>query len=491
METDDSSPSIVEEPGPRPSFRFAVAAVIVVVAMLSVGVIVLELPTPVTMFCALLATIVIGLSLGFGYVDVQDMAFDTVRAALQPIFILIAVGAMIGTWIASGTVPTLVALGLEVLAPSYFLLGTLLFCVVVSVVTGTSWGTMGTLGVALMAVAAGMEIDLAAAAGAIICGSMFGDKMSPLSDSTNLSSAVAETDLMDHIRHMMWTTVPALTITAIIFAILDMSRHTDAGSSQSTDLMASKLGEYFEIGPVTLVPAIVVIVLLAIRKPAFSSISIAALIAVPFAVVLQGSSLSDAMAAMFDGYTMDSGNATLDGLLTAGGMAGMLETVLIMFIAVAMGGILAGTGVLQAILDQFVSVITTNRRLILSTIGVTLLSNAMTGSNSPAHVVSASLMRPLFDRFNLHRKNLSRILEDAATITGPVIPWNTAAVFAAGVLGVSTLTYLPYAYLSFLVPIFSALYGLIGFTIVTADGSRARIAAPADRVRSTKSDADR
>lgn len=472
MTLNDGSMNVPASPSRRPSYPYAILVVIVVVAMLSIGVTVLDLPTEVTMLCAFLTTIALALPVGYKYSEIQDFAFDAVRAALQPIFILIAVGAMTATWIASGTVPTLVTLGFEILSPNYFLVGSLLFCAVLSILTGTSWGTMGTLGVALIIIAGSMDIPLSAAAGAIVCGAIFGDKMSPLSDSTNLSTALADTNLMAHIRHMLWTNVPALMITAGIFLGIDLSHKGEQNALHTADALIANLEKYFSVGWVNLTPAVVVVVLLAMRKPAFVSIAIGALIAVPFAVVVQHQPLSEAMSVMFNGYSLDSGNKTLDDMLSSGGMEDMLGTVVIMLVAVAMGGVLGGAGILKTILDRFVRMISTSRRLILSTIAVTLLSNAMTGSNSPAHVVSASLMRPLFDRFNLHRKNLSRILEDAATITGPIIPWNTAAVFAAGVLGVSTLSYLPFTFLSILVPIISALYGLTGFTIVRADDTR-------------------
>lgn len=440
---------------------------------LATGVIILDVPIHVTMLLVFIIVSALSIPIGFGYDTVQGFAFDTVRTALQPVFILVAIGAMIGSWIASGAVPTMITYGFEALSPGHFLVGSLLLCTVVSVATGTSWGTMGTLGIALVAVSKGLDIPVETTAGAVVSGAMFGDKMSPLSDSTNLSSALAEVDLMVHIRHMLWTTIPAFLITASIFAYIDHSRHAKDGSTPGVDAMINDLHDNFSITPIALLPVLLVIALLVLRKPPFIAIALGAISAVPVTVLLQRDDLSLAMSVMQEGYTAHTGTKALDDLLSSGGMSSMGDTVVLMVLAVAVGGVLTGTGILQAILDRFVDKITSARRLVASTLTLTLFANLMTGSNSPAHVISASLMKPMFNRFGLHRKNLSRALEDAATITGPIIPWNTAAVFASGVLGIATVDYLPYAFLCFTVPAISFMYAVTGFTIVNARQERA------------------
>lgn len=465
-----SSESTRDSPASAVSFPYACLVLLTAILVITVGVIGLELPTNVVMLLVFVGVVALTIPVGFRYAEVQEFAFETIKSALAPILILIAIGAMIGSWIAAGVVPTMISYGFAAITPAHFLLGTLVLCTIVSVATGTSWGTVGTVGIALVAVAEGLDIPVAMAAGSVVSGAYFGDKMSPLSDSTNLSSAVADTDLMVHIRHMLWTTVPAFLITAGIFALMDAANAGEGTSAPGVDRMVSDLAETFTITPVALLPMLLVIVLLVLRKPPFVAIVIGAIAAVPVTVFVQDDGLASALAVMQEGYLSDTGNETLDGLLTAGGMVSMGETVVLMILAVAVGGVLSRTGILGVMLERVVRSITTPRRLVASTWFVTLFANMVTASNTPAHVVGATMMKPEFNRLGVHRRNLSRVLEDTATITGPIIPWNTAAVYVAGVLGVATTEYLPFAFLCLTVPLISLLYAITGFTLGTTPG---------------------
>lgn len=450
-----------------PSFWFAIIGLLAVFTVLGASVFVFQFPTVVAILLAFLTAIVIGLIARYSYEEIQTFAFDSVRQAMAPILILMGVGALIGTWITSGTVPTIVSLGLTYLSPEHFLVGSLLLCIVTSMVTGASYGTVGTVGIALVAVAHGMQIDLAPVAGAIVSGAWFGDKMSPLSDSTNLSSAMAQVDLMTHIRHLLWTTVPAIAISIGVFAFMDSQRAIDSAVTESSDQLAADLQAQFDTSIINLIPAVIVIVLLALRKPAFTSIIIGALSAIPFAVLNQQVNWTDAAASLGGGYTTESGNELLDKLLMQGGVDGMMPTIGIMILALAMVGVLSGTGIMGAILQRLIHIITNRRRLMMSSVGITLLTASMSNSSS-THVLCGNLLRPLYDRFGIHRKNLSRILEDCATCPTPLGPWIDSGVFISAALGVAVTSYAPFAIFCFLSPLISLFWAITGWTVKSA-----------------------
>lgn len=470
LQLDDPPEGSRNEPG----FSYALAVVAVDVVLLITGIVVLDLPSSVTIFFTYIATLALAIPITRSYRSAQDSAFDAIRHAQEAIFILLGVGALLGTWMVSGTIPTMIDIGLKAISPGYFLVTALLLCSIVSIATGTAFGSIGTVGVALVAVASGIGIPLGPTAAAIVCGSIFGDKLSPLSDTTNLAAAIAGAKLMDHVRHMLWTTIPAYLVTAAFFLFLDARRHKGSADLDKTDAMLATIEASFDVSIINLAPALVVIGLLLSRMPAFPSLILGAFAAIPFAIWNQGASFTDTMLAMFSGPTVSTGDLAMDELLSGGGVTNMLGTVVVIMLAVALGGLLGGTGILRAIIARFTGATKSVSRVVLSTLGITLLGNLVTASQTTAMVVGGTLMRPNFKKYNLQPKNLSRALEDAGTMTGFVIPWNTAAIFAVGVLGVSVGAYAPYAIFSYLTPVISAFYAITGFTIVrTRDQSDA------------------
>lgn len=456
-------------PTNEPSFPYAVAAIVVDIAILITGIVVLDLPSSVTIFCAYLATLALSIPITRSYRIAQDHAFDAVRRAQEPIFILLAVGALLGAWMISGTIPTLIHVGLEAVSPDYFLITALLLCSIVSIATGTAFGSIGTVGVALIAVASGLGVPLGPTAAAIVCGAIFGDKLSPLSDTTNLASAIAGSTLLHHIRHMMWTTIPAYLITAGFFLALDLLEHKGSADLDKANAMLATIEGRFDVGLINLAPVLVVIGLLVLRMPAFPALMLGAFAALPVAIWNQGAPFTETMLAMFDGSILETGDPAVDDLLSGGGVAGMLGVVVIVMIAVALGGLLGGSGMLRVIISRLTGATKSATRVMLSTLGVTMVANVVTASQTTALVVGGTLMRPSYKRHNLHPKNLSRALEDVGTMTSFVIPWNTAAIFAVGVLGVSVGEYGPYAVFSYLTPIISAIYAVTGFTIARTE----------------------
>lgn len=450
---------------PLPSLGYSLFTLFLVFAILIGGLVGLGAPIQILMLISFVVAIPLAMRIGYTYKEVEGFAFDLIRRALQAVMIYLAVGALIGAWILSGTVPTLVYAGLAIISPQFFFLTALLLCVIVSLAVGTSFGTIGTMGLALIGVAAALDLPLGIAAGAIISGAVFGDKMSPLSDTTNLAPAVSGSELIPHIRHMMWTTVPALILTAILFTVINLSYGQSQLGTDQIETTASALSDTFKLGYIALIPALVVFVLLLLRMPAFPSIFVGALVGALIAVLYQGASVTEALSVAYNGYEATTGVDTVDQLLTTGGVASFLDLVALVLAALGLGGILSGSGVLQAVLNSFSGKITTDRRLVVATLLVTFVSNVVGSAINVALVIAGTLMSPLYDKSNLERKNLSRAIEDAGTMTGFIIPWNLAATFAAGALGVSPFAFIPFCFICFLTPLISLVYGLTGFTL--------------------------
>ena len=449
----------------KPSLGAALGILLALVLFFVIGMQVFSVKLQTLLLLGWLIIIPFGIRLGHTYEDLEKQAFATVSKGLQAAMILMVVGAMIGAWISAGTVPTLLYVGLKIINPKFFLISVLLFCSIVSLATGTSWGTVGTAGIAMMGIGAGLGIPAGMTAGAIISGAFFGDKMSPLSDSTNLAPAVAGTDLITHIKHMAYTTVPAYVISAIIFLFLGFRYGSGVTDINQVNEILSSLGSIFKIGFIPILPALIVLTLLLMKKPAISSMLIGAVAGTVVAITYQGYSVSAAMGYLYNGFSGDFGNLFMDKLLNRGGIASMLGMVATMIFALGLGGLLNHTGILTTILDAVSKKIRSTGALVASTMFVSYFANAVGASMTFAAVITGSLMTPLFKKFNLKPENLSRIIEDAGTLGAVLIPWNLSAIFVIGTLQVSYLEYLPYCFLSFLTPIISLIYGFTGITM--------------------------
>ncbi|KAB8180326.1 Na+/H+ antiporter NhaC [Lysobacter maris] len=423
----------------------------------------------------------IGLRNGMRWQEIQDNLVHGISLAIVPIFILLAVGALIGTWILSGTVPTLIVYGLKLLHPSIFYPATCLICAIVALAIGSSWTVAGTLGVALIGVAQGLEMSPAITAGAVISGAYFGDKISPLSDTTNIAPAAAGSELFAHIRHMTWTTVPSILVALVLFTVIGLSSSHGEGGSEIGDLPAV-LGAQFNLGLHLLIPLLVVFVLAVRRFPAYPTILIGALLGGVFAVVFQPDrvialagkdALSQPMAmlagvwsALADGYKASTGNAAVDDLLSRGGMSSMLNTIWLIICAMGFGAVMEKTGLLERMIRSVLKAARTTGSLIAATLATAVGANAIAADQYMSIVLTGRLYRPEYARRGLAPVNLSRALEDAGTITSPLIPWNTCGAYMAVTLGVATIDYLPYAFFNLVSPFVSAILAYAGFKIL-------------------------
>ena len=453
----------------KPSFSFSLTVFALVVIFLSLGLLVFGGKLQTLLFLSWLIVIPAGLHLGFKFSEIEGMAYDMIRRVLQPIMILLAVGAMVGAWILSGTVPTLIFYGLKIITPSLFLVTTVLLCSICSLFTGTSWGTIGTAGLAMVGIGTSMGFDGGVIAGAVVCGSYFGDKLSPLSDTTNLSPAVSGGKVMNHIKHMLWTTIPSYVITLAIFLVMGLKFGSSDIDYTQINEVTDGLNSLFHIGIIPLIPAIIVLVLLLKNKPPVVSILIGALAGLAVAMLYQGADITTSLVSLYNGFKLDSGMEFLDKLLNRGGIASMWDTVGIFIFSCGLGGMLNGIGVLEALLQRIAARIKTSRHLIIVTMLVGYISNMVGGTLSFAIVMTGTLMQPLYRKMRLRPENLSRTIEDVCTMSAPIIPWNTAAVYTAGVLGISAGAFIPYIFLAFITLVFTLIYAFTGFTIAKLD----------------------
>ncbi|MBS6356257.1 Na+/H+ antiporter NhaC, partial [Oscillibacter sp.] len=402
-------------------------------------------------------------------------AYEAIRVVVPTVCLLMAIGVMIGTWLQSGTIATIIVGGLRLIDPTWLLPLTLLFCAVLSLVTGTSYGSVGSAGVAMMAIGNAMGIHPGMVAGAVICGSMFGDKISPLSDTTNLAPAVAGAKLGDHVRSMLWTTLPPFLISLVLFTILGIRQTSGYYNAGDLNLYIEALNGEFQLGLVTLIPAVLIIVLLLLKVEAIVALGISAVAAGAVSVFWQGASLQSVIQIAYSGYTTGIENGILQTILNRGGMSSMLQYVAIICFAVGMGGMLEKLGVLENILEMIVSHIRSDGTLILATLLVGYVVSLISCSQPMAHVLTGRLMAPLFRERKIAPEILSRCLEDAGTLAGPMIPWHGYCVYMSGTLGVAWAAFFPYLFLLYLTPFFSVFYGFTGISIKHVSGQPAKV----------------
>jgi len=417
---------------------------------------------------------------GHPWDDLQRAIVDGIGTAMGAMLILLAVGALIGAWLAAGTVPAMIYYGLQVLHPKFFYAAACIICAVASISTGSSWTVAGTLGVGLIGVAMGFGISPAVTAGAVVSGAYFGDKMSPLSDTTNLAPAVAGTDLFTHIRHMALTTGPSFAIAVVLFAIVGWQVDIDA-NSPTLAAMTETLRASFAISPLALLPLVVVLLMAMKKLPPLPTILTGALLGAVLAVFLQPEvvvalagdpALSAPLAlakgawiALSTGYVSVTGVPAVDDLLSRGGMSSMLTTIWLIMCALSFGAVLEHAGMLARLIRSALKAARSTGSLILTT-GLTCIgANVVAADQYMAIVLPGRMFRAEFTRRGLDPRNLSRVIEDCGTLTSPLVPWNTCGAYMAAALGVATFAYLPFAFFNLVNPVVSILYGMFDVTI--------------------------
>ena len=415
---------------------------------------------------------------GRKWVDLEESIIRNMRSATPALIILLLIGAIAGTWMASGIIPSLIYYGLKILHPSIFLPASCIICAIISLLTGSSWTTIATIGVALMGIGRALGFDDGWIAGAIISGAYFGDKISVMSDTTVLASSTTEVPLFTHIKYMLITTIPSMLISIMVFTIAGLS----ASTTSSADMMAIEEGlqSTFNISPWLLIVPILTGILIAKRLPAIVTLfasafmaAIAMVIAQPelilqIANVENSSALSSLKAIIIASTTnnsIETGNELLNNLVTTRGMGGMMGTIWLIICAMCFGGVMYGSGMLSAITQIFLRVARRTVSVVSSTVGSGLFFNLVTGDQYISIILTGNLFRKLYDERDLEHRLLSRSIEDSATITSVLIPWNSCGMTQSTVLGVATLTYMPYCIFNIISPLMSIFMATIGYKI--------------------------
>jgi NhaC family Na+:H+ antiporter len=453
---------------PRPpSFLQALICFSVIVITIAGGLFGLGISLHALMFLCLLWVGLHAYSLGHDYLQIRELMNSALTRAMPAIYIFILIGMVISSFMHSGTIATLMYYGLSWLSPSLFLAVGMLLCAVMSVATGTSWGTVGTLGVVFIGIGSAMNIPAPLVAGMIVCGATFGDKMSPISDTTNLAAMSAGTDLYRHIYSMLFTTVPTFGLTFLIFLVIGLDYgDQNLELSEVTSIQAALAINYGLTPMVTLLP-LVLLATLSIRKvPAEVTMSCSIMLAVLIAVVYQGENPIAVLNALWENTPESTGIQSLDALLGRGGISSMSWTLLLALMAIALGGILHGAGILKALLAGIIARVQRTTTLIATTILSGFLGNIAIGEAYISIILNCQLFKPKYEQQKLESAILSRSVEEGSTMTTGLIPWTTAGAFYSATLGVEVITYAPYAFFNYLNAIVAIAMAALGIGLL-------------------------
>jgi len=469
----------------EPSFLDACIPLVVLVTLLSLSVYLYGSDSSyganqIGLFVATAIAVIIGLKNGYGWVEIEQAMVKGISLSLGALLILFSVGALIGTWLLAGTVPSLIYYGLQLLNPSWFYAASCILCAIVALSIGSSWTTAATIGVALIGVASGLGMSPVITAGAIVSGAYFGDKISPISETTNLAPAVAGSNLFDHIQHMLWTTVPSLILAILIFLVLGMNTES-ATDDQTVQQFSQLIAAKFDVSPMMLVPLLVLMVMAVKKVPAFPTVFIGALLGGVWALLFQQpliQSMTEAnmpmvlaqfkvvWTALHSGFYADIGNEQINKLLNGGGMVKMLNTCWLIFSAMMFGAVLEHIGLLRKFIQAILLWAKSTGSLITSTIITCIATNVLTADQYMSIVMPGRMFKEEYERRGLAPVNLSRTLEDGGTITSPLIPWNTCGAYMHGVLNVNPLDYACYAFFNLINPVLAMIYAYLGIKVL-------------------------
>lgn len=447
----------------NPRFLEASFITILIIAIMAYSIGYLKATPHIPIFLVIAILLAYGLLKKVPFRDLEGGMIAGASAGLGAVFIFFFIGILISSWIMGGTIPTLIYYGFLTVSPNFFFAIVFLICSIVGISIGSSLTTVATVGVAFMGIAGAMDISLTITAGAIVSGAFFGDKMSPLSDTTNLASGTVGVDLFEHIKNMGWTTIPAFLISFVIYAIISP---TGAATSFETveqfkeGLLSTGLIHWY-----TLLPIVVLVIMTFYKAPAVITLAVVSIIGVGLGSLLDPVPASDIFKILFDGYVSQTGNKDVDALLTRGGMNSMLFTIALVLLALTMGGLLFTLGIIQSILAKVQSLFKSAGSVITGAAITGIGVNTLIGEQYLSILLTGEAFKAQFAKVGLSPKNLSRVMEDAGTVVNPLVPWSVCGIFIASVLGISTLDYLPFTFFCLLGPILTILFGWSGKTL--------------------------
>lgn len=438
----------------KPGFMFSLALMIALCTVVITPYVLWRTNMAATFFLSYLFVIPACMSLGYSYQELEKAVFENASKVISSVFILLAVGGMVGTWIAAGTVSSIVYIGLQLITPKLFLLITFVIGSLYAIACGTSWGTLGTIGIAMSAVGTGLGVPPAMTAGAIVSAAFLGDGFSPMSDSPNLASAIAGVNVMDHVRHMAKIQIPVFVIGAAFYAAVGFGQ---SGSGQihneTTDMIISTLSGNYHIGFIAFLPALAVLILLLLKKSAVISILISSITGVIVACIYQGAGLKTALECFWSGVKSNTGVGLVDTLLSRGGVTSLFSSAALYLITFGLIGILTKAGILDAVIEPLVNKVKSGFQLLITTIFTGFIGDAVGCSGSFAYIFTGNLLKPVYKKMNVSDLDLARNMGCSVTPLGPLIPWNVNAVIALDLLGVSCIQYAPYCVQAYLMPL--------------------------------------
>lgn len=468
----------------RPTLLMALFPIVILIALLAINVIIFESgategPNQIALLLGAAVAGIISWRLNNTWEEIEFNMVKSISSAMGAMMILLVIGALSGTWLLSGIVPAMIYYGLKILNPTIFLFAAVLVCAIVSLATGSSWSTVATVGIALLGIGKALNIHEGVIAGAIISGAYFGDKMSPLSDTTNLAPAMAGTDLFTHVRYMMFTTIPTLVITLLIFLVWGFTLDTAAVANDSGVVLAA-IEKTFNLNPILFIVPALVLFMIVRKVPAIPALLVGALLGGVFAIIFQPeivrqiSGVADnsiksgfigVMKAMSMSINIQTDNEMINELLTSRGMAGMLNTIWLILCAMIFGGVMESAGLLKRIVEEIIKLANSTGSLVGSTAVTCVFFNLTAGDQYMAIAVPGRMFADIYKKRGYKPELLSRTLEDAGTVTSVLIPWNTCGATQSRVLGVATMTYAPYAFFCIISPIMTVLQAYVNYKI--------------------------
>ena len=428
---------------------------------------------PVLMACCV--AMLIGKLCGYSYAEMLAGALNAVSQSLEAIIIILCVGCLIGSFEWAGTIPAVVYYGLQCISPAMFLPLACILCAIVGIALGSAWTVTATLGIAFMAIGTTMGFHPGLIAGMVLSGACCGDKFSPLSDSTNLAAGSAQTGLFDHVRAMITTTFPSLVAAVIIYAVLSVQASGNYDPKIANDLSNAIVDHYSYMSPILLLPVVLIVVVAILKIPAIPSVLLISGVGCIFAVVFQGANFSECITMLHYGYSGETGNQLCDTLINRGGMDSMLWTNNLVIVAVGFGGILQKIGAVESLLGHMIKKVKNPFQLVVVTILTSMFCITTMCDQYLGLIIPSSMYKEKYDEMGLGRNMLSRSLEDGGTLWSPLIPWSSCGAYHSNILGVPTLTYLPYCFMNIINPIYAIVSASWGGNILYADGSRTNI----------------
>jgi Na+:H+ antiporter, NhaC family len=468
----------------KPNFIEALSPIIVMILLLGIGYGRFKFKVEPLLILSSIYAAIIAKKIGYSWNEIQEEIVGKISKSMPAILIILCVGLLIGSWLYSGTIPYLLYHGLQIINPRFLILTSFLITAIVSTITGTSWGSVGTAGVVLVSISMGLGVPLPATAGAVVAGAYFGDKMSPLSDTTNLAPMIAGSELYEHIKHMLYTTIPAALICIVVYAIVGIRTEAQVISTPTLNSMIDTLDAMYNWNIMLVVPVLIVLIGSITKKPTIPTMIISGVTAVIQGVLFQGFSLKNGFLAVTNGFNVDMINVEgfdsstvmveITKLLNRGGMMSMMGTLMLILSAMVFAGIISRAGCLEILLEEILKRAKTDGQLIMATVLSCITIAIVTGSSYLSIIIPGELFSDTYEKRGLAKKNLSRTLEDSGTVVVPIIPWSAAGAGIAGMLGVPTLSYLPWAILCYTGFIFAIIYGFTGFGIARIDSEKAK-----------------